>query len=66
MNDGHYQVVVMNADGSAEVSTQSSIGVSLPDSTAIWVSVTGVGVALVAAGGVLVVVGVRREPARLS
>ena len=66
MNDGHYEVVVMNADGSAGVSTRSSIGISLPDSAAIWILVIGVGVGLVAAGGVLVLVGARREPVRLG
>ncbi len=66
MRDGNYQVVIMNADGSAAVSTVSSIGVSLPDSTAIWVMVIGVGAALLVGGGVLIFVGARREPARYT
>ena len=66
MRDGRYQVVIMNADGSGGVFTESSIGVSLPDSAAIWVMVIGVGVTLMVGGGVLVFVGARRDPVRLA
>ncbi len=60
IRDGHYQVVMMNADGSVNVHAQARIGVSLPDSTGLWSLVIGAGVVIMVIGGVVVVAVSRR------
>jgi hypothetical protein len=59
--EGRYEVVIMNADGSAGVSTLAEIGASLPSSTGLWLMVLGVGVALMIGGGALLYVGIRQD-----
>ncbi len=61
IRDGHYEVVMMNADGSANVQAQTRIGVSLQDSTALWAIVIGSGVAIMLIGGVVVIAASRRR-----
>ena len=60
IRDGHYEVVMMNADGSANVQAQTRIGVSLQDSTALWSLVIVVGVVIMVIGGVVVIAASRR------
>jgi hypothetical protein len=60
IRDGHYEVVMMNADGSTNVQAQTRFGVSLPDSTALWSLVIGAGVVIRVIGGVVVVAASRR------
>jgi hypothetical protein len=59
--DGRYEIVMMNADGSAGVSTVAEIGASLPSSTGLWLLVLGVGVVLTTGGGALLYVGIRQN-----
>lgn len=61
IRDGHYEVVMMNADGSTNVQAQTRFGVSLPDSTALWSLVIGAGVVIMVIGGVVVVAASRRD-----
>jgi len=61
IRDGHYEVVMMNADGSADVQAQTRIGVSLQDSGALWALVIGTGVAIMLIGGVVVIAASRRR-----
>ncbi|HZM68157.1 MAG TPA: hypothetical protein VFC16_17865 [Nakamurella sp.] len=61
IQDGHYQVVIMNADGSADVHTQARIGVSLPDSFGIWMVVLAAGVVFMVIGTAVVIGSSRRE-----
>jgi hypothetical protein len=60
IRDGHYEVVMMNADGSTNVKAQTRIGVSLQDSTALWSLVIGAGVVIMVIGGVVVIAAARR------
>ena len=60
IRDGHYEVVIMNADGSTNVQAQARFGVSLPDSTALWSLVIGAGVVIMVIGGVVVIAASRR------
>jgi len=60
LQDGHYQVVIMNADGTANVHTSASVGVSLPNSSGLWVLVTGIGIAFIVVGGIVMAVGAGR------
>jgi hypothetical protein len=59
--DGRYEVVVMNADGSAGILTSAQIGASLPDSTGIWLTIVIIGGAVMIVGGALVFVGSSRN-----
>jgi len=61
IEDGRYEVVIMNADGSAGVSTLAEIGASLPTSAGIWTLVLGIGIALMIGGGALLYVGMRQD-----
>jgi hypothetical protein len=61
IEDGRYEVVIMNADGSAGVSTLAAIGASLPTSAGLWTLVLGIGIALMIGGGALLYVGVRQD-----
>ncbi len=61
IEDGRYEVVIMNADGSAGVSTLAAIGASLPTSAGIWTLVLGIGIAIMVGGGALLYVGVRQD-----
>ena len=60
IRDGHYEIVMMNADGSLDVQAQTRIGVSMQDSTALWSLVIGAGVVIMVIGGVVVVAASRR------
>jgi hypothetical protein len=60
IRDGHYEVVMMNADGSTNVQAQTRIGVSMQDSTALWSLVIGAGVVIMVIGGVVVIAASRR------
>ena len=60
IQDGRYQVVVMNADGSAGILTSAEIGTSLPGSTGLWIAVLSFGVLIMIGGGSLMFVGARR------
>jgi len=60
IQNGQYRMVIMNADGTAEVHTLASIGVSLPNSSALWFLVIGVGVAFTIGGAALMALGARR------
>ncbi len=62
ISDGRYEIVVMNADGSAGVTADVSVGVSIPDSTRLWILVIVVGAVMLIGGIVLVVIGARRVP----
>src|SRR6185436_12924645 len=57
IQDGHYQLVIMNADGTANVHTTASVGVSLPNSSGLWILVIGIGVAFIVVGGVVMAIG---------
>ena len=60
IRDGHYEVVMMNADGSTNVQAQTRIGVSMQDSTALWSLVIGAGVVIMVIGGLVVIAASRR------
>jgi len=64
IQEGDYQIVVMNADGTAGVLTTASVGASLPSSTALWIVVIGIGSLLFVGGTALIVVGARRSANR--
>jgi hypothetical protein len=61
--DGSFEAVVMNADGSAGVSAPVAVGISIANSTWLWIIVLAVGAVILVGGIVLVVVGSRRVPA---
>jgi hypothetical protein len=60
IEEGDYEIVVMNADGSAGVLTSASVGASLPTSTGLWILVLTIGVLIMAGGGALIYAGVRQ------
>jgi hypothetical protein len=60
ITDGDYRVVVMNADGTRGVQTQSKIAVELPHASSIGAGIAAAGVVLAAGGLVLLFVGIRR------
>lgn len=60
IQDGDFEVVVMNADGSPGVLTNASVGAGLPDSTGLWILLIGVGSFLLVGGVALIVAGARR------
>ena len=60
IQDGHYQLVIMNADGTANVHTTASVGVSLPNSSGLWILVIGIGAAFIVVGGIVMAIGVGR------
>lgn len=60
IEEGNYEIVVMNADGSAGVLTSASIGASLPTSTGLWILVLSIGALIMAGGGALIYAGVRQ------
>jgi len=66
IENGSYQVVVMNADGSAGVLTAVEIGASLPSSSGLWILVLGIGVLIMFGGGVLLVAGARQDRTRVA
>ena len=47
---GDYEIVVMNADGSAGIITAAEIGASLPSSTGLWILVTVIGLLIMLGG----------------
>ncbi len=61
IQDGDFEVVVMNADGSPGVLTNASVGAGLPDSTGLWILLLGVGSFLLVGGVALIVAGARRS-----
>jgi len=64
IQDGDFEVVVMNADGTPGVLTSASVGAGLPDSTGLWILLIGVGSFLLVGGGALVVIGARQPRRR--
>ena len=62
LRTGTYQVVVMNADGSAGVDVTGSIGVKIPWIFPVALGLIIVGVLLLAGGVLLVVFGSKRRP----
>ena len=60
IQDGHYQLVIMNADGTANVHTTASVGVSLPSSSGLWIMVIGIGGVFIVVGGILMAIGAGR------
>ena len=58
--DGNYSVVIMNADGSARVSTKVGAGVGLPGSSVLWKLVIVGGAAFVIAGIGVIALGATR------
>ena len=60
IQDGHYQVVIMNADGTANVHTTASVGVSLPSSSGLWILVISIGGVFIVVGGILMAIGAGR------
>lgn len=64
IEEGSYEIVVMNADGTAGVRTSASIGASLPTSTGLWIVVIGLGGLLLVGGTALIVAGARRGASR--
>jgi hypothetical protein len=64
IQDGRYQLVIMNADGTANVHTTASVGVSLPNSSALWILVIGTGGVFVIVGGIMMAIGAGRPVKR--
>jgi hypothetical protein len=60
IQDGHYQLVIMNADGTANVHTTASVGVSLPNSAGLWILVIGIGGVFIVIGGIVMAIGAGR------
>jgi len=60
IQDGHYQLVIMNADGTANVHTTASVGVSLQNSSGLWILVIGIGGMLIIVGGIVMAIGAGR------
>jgi hypothetical protein len=58
--DGNWMLVVMNADGSANVSVRAAVGATVPALTGLAWGVLAGGVVLVAIATVLLVVALRR------
>ncbi|WP_395726498.1 hypothetical protein [Nakamurella sp.] len=61
IQDGDFEIVVLNADGSPGLLTTASVGAGLPDSTGLWILLIGVGSFLLVGGVSLIVVGARRS-----
>jgi len=61
IEEGNYEIVVMNADGSSGVLTSADIGASLPTSTGLWIFVLGIGTLFMVAGGAFLFAGVRAD-----
>jgi len=59
IDEGDYEIVVMNADGSAAVLSTVAIRASLPTSTGLWTVVIVIGGLVLVGGTALVVVGAR-------
>ena len=57
---GDYEIVVMNADGTAGIITSAEIGASLPSSTGLWILVTVIGLLIMLGGAAAIVVGTRQ------
>jgi hypothetical protein len=64
IQDGDFEVVVMNADGTPGVLTNASVGAGLPDSTGLWILLIGVGSFLLVGGVALIVIGARQPRRR--
>jgi hypothetical protein len=64
IQNGDFEVVVMNADGTPGVLTNASVGAGLPDSTGLWILLIGVGSFLLVGGVALVVIGARQPRRR--
>jgi hypothetical protein len=60
VRDGDYRFVVMNADGSRGVATQSKLGVDVPYIGGVGIGILGAGLVLVAGGIAAIVLGARR------
>ena len=64
VTDGSYRVVAMNADGTAAVSFNSQIGLTIPHIFAIGTGVLIGGLVLMLLGAFLLVLGIRAKPRR--
>jgi hypothetical protein len=64
IDDGDYEVVMMNADGTGSVLTNASIGTSLPTSSGLWIVVLVIGGLTMLGGTALIVVGARQRTRR--
>lgn len=62
VTDGSYRVVAMNADGTAAVSLNAQLGLTIPHMFAIGVGLLTGGVVLLLLGGLLLVLGIRSQP----
>jgi hypothetical protein len=62
VTDGSYRVVAMNADGTAAVSFNSQLGLTIPHMFAIGTGLLIGGLVLVLLGGLLLVLGIRARP----
>lgn len=60
LEEGDYEIVVMNADGSAGIITAAEIGASLPSSTGLWILVTAIGVLIMLGGSAAMIAGARQ------
>jgi hypothetical protein len=63
VRDGDYRVVVMNADGSRGVATDTKAGVRIPWLPGVGVGILGGGLLLLGGGIVAIVLGAQRPPA---
>lgn len=64
IQDGDYEVVVLNADGTPGLLTNASVGADLPNSTGLWILLIGVGSFLLVGGVAMIVIGARRPRGR--
>jgi hypothetical protein len=62
VTDGSYRVVAMNTDGTAAVSTNVQLGLTIPHMFAIGVGLLSGGIVVVLLGGLLLALGVRARP----
>ncbi len=62
VTDGSYRVVAMNTDGTAPVSLNTQLGLTIPHMFAIGASLLAGGIVLLLLGGLLLVLGIRAQP----
>ena len=65
IDEGTYEIVVMNADGSSGVVTNAEIGASLPTSSALWIFVLSIGILMMVAGGGFLYAGARADESKV-
>jgi len=62
VTDGSYRIVAMNTDGTAPVSTNVQLGLTIPHMFAIGAGLLSGGIVVMLLGGLLLVLGVRAQP----